>query len=74
MTEHRTFVCAVCGALCLTDTPEAEANRELLNSGIRVKDDSNLVSACDSCYQVVMNRARQLGLVDPETSREGGGS
>ncbi len=71
MSEPRTFVCAVCGALCLTNTTEAEANRELLASGIRT-DQANLVSACDTCYEIVMNKAREMGLVDPQDSRESG--
>ena len=71
MSERRTFVCAVCGALCLTDTPEADVNRELLTSGIRT-DQAELLSACDPCYEVVMSRARELGLLDPGASRESG--
>ena len=68
MSEPRTFVCAVCGVPFLTNTTEAEANRELLTSGIRT-DQAELLSACDPCYEVVMTRARELGLLD-----EGGDS
>lgn len=60
----REFVCAVCGQVRLTTTTEAEANRELLSSGISTDADSNLVSACDDCYQVVMAKAREQGLLE----------
>lgn len=45
----RTFTCAVCGLRFRTDTPEADINRELLNSGIT--SGAALLSACDTCYE-----------------------
>lgn len=45
----RTFVCAVCGLGYQTDTPEAEINREFLNSGLT--SGAALLSACDTCYE-----------------------
>lgn len=47
----RSFECAVCGLSYRTDTPEAEINREFLNSGL--VSGAALVSACDACYAVV---------------------
>ena len=44
----RTFDCAVCGMRFSTDTPEADINREFLNSGIT--SGAALLSACDACY------------------------
>ena len=57
-----TFVCAVCGKACITFTTEAEANRELLDSGIPTTGEE-LLSACDDCYEVVMRKAREAGVV-----------
>lgn len=62
MRELHDFVCALCGADCLTTTTEAEANREFLNSGI--KGSGGLCSVCDDCYTVAMSRARELGLLE----------
>ena len=47
----RTFDCAVCGMRFRTDTPEAEMNREFLNSGIT--SGASLLSACDTCHEQV---------------------
>jgi hypothetical protein len=44
----RSFICAVCGLSYRTDTPEADINREFLNSGIT--SGAALLSACDTCY------------------------
>lgn len=57
-----TFVCAVCGRQCVTATTEAEANRELLESGIPTTGEE-LLSACDDCYEVVMRKAREAGVI-----------
>lgn len=59
----RQFQCAVCGKLCRTLTTEAEANQELLASGIKTEG-SDLLSACDDCYDAVMKRASELGLLE----------
>lgn len=53
----RQFTCAVCGTECLTTTTEAEANREFLDSGMN-SGNTELLSACDECYRVVMTKAR----------------
>lgn len=69
MTVHmHEFTCDVCGRPCLTKTTEAEANREFLESGIKTDENSQLLSACDDCYAAVMTRAKQMGLVNPQTS------
>jgi hypothetical protein len=60
---RREFICAVCHRPYVTDTTEAEANRELLDSGIPTTD-CQLLSACDECYQIVMRRAREMGLLE----------
>lgn len=52
----RRFVCAVCGLGYHTDTPEADMNREFLNSGIT--SGATLLSACDECYALVMKASR----------------
>ena len=52
----RSFKCAVCGLGYNTDTPEADINREFLNSGIT--SGAVLVSACDDCYAIVMKTSR----------------
>ena len=52
----RHFRCDVCGLGFTTDTSEVDINRELLNSGII--SGSALVSACDTCYEVVMKASR----------------
>lgn len=52
----RSFVCAVCGLGYRTDTPEADINREFLNSGIT--SGAALLSACDECYTLVMRTSR----------------
>ena len=44
----RRFVCAICGLSYRTDTPEADMNREFLNSGLT--SGAVLLSACDTCY------------------------
>lgn len=46
----RSFVCAVCGLGYRTDTPEADMNREFLNSGLT--SGAVLLSACDTCYGI----------------------
>jgi hypothetical protein len=46
----RSFRCAVCGLTYRTDTPEADINREFLNSGIT--SGAVLLSACDTCYGI----------------------
>lgn len=58
----RTFVCAACGKPCLTETTEVEANRELLESG-QDTEGQGLHSVCDDCYELVMRRARQQGML-----------
>lgn len=60
---YRQFSCAVCGGTFLTDTTEAESNAELLASGVETEG-SELLSTCDDCYQVVMKKARDLGLIE----------
>lgn len=61
----RDFDCAVCGGHFTTRTTEAEANQELLTSGINTgSDDAQLLSACDDCYAAVMTRAQELGLLE----------
>ena len=62
MTIHE-FTCEICGLDCLTKTTEAEANRELLDSGIST-DGATLLSVCDDCYQAVMGMARKMGLLE----------
>lgn len=52
----RSFVCAVCGLGYRTDTPEADINREFLNSGIT--SGAALLSACDTCYAQAMKASR----------------
>lgn len=52
----RDFICAVCGLSYRTTTPEAEINREFLNSGIT--SGGALLSACDTCYEQVMKASR----------------
>ena len=59
---ERVFACAVCGDMFVTFTPEAEVNRELLDSGIDTAD-QGLHSVCDDCYEVVMAKAREQGIV-----------
>lgn len=59
----REFTCDVCGQPCVTITTEAEVNEELLHSGIQTED-AELLSACDTCYTVVMTRAREMGLLE----------
>lgn len=61
--SYRQFSCAVCGGTFLTDTTEAEANGELLESGIKTEG-TELLSTCDDCYQVVMAKAQELGLLE----------
>jgi uncharacterized cysteine cluster protein YcgN (CxxCxxCC family) len=63
MTIHE-FVCAVCGQPCLTHTTEAEANRELLESGMPMSENTTLHSVCDRCYTAVMTKAREQGLLE----------
>jgi hypothetical protein len=52
----RSFTCAVCGLGYHTDTPEADINREFLQSGIT--SGAALLSACDECYSLVMRTSR----------------
>lgn len=61
-TAERVFNCAVCGDLFVTFTSEAEMNRELLDSGMDTED-QGLHSVCDDCYEVVMAKAREQGIV-----------
>lgn len=56
-----SFTCARCGDDCLTTTTEAEANREFLESG--QTGASGISSVCDDCYQFLMTRAREEGLI-----------
>lgn len=65
----RQFDCAACGAHCLTTTPEADANKEFLESGLPVDDSAEIVSVCDDCYAAAMERARQLGIIPTEGDR-----
>jgi hypothetical protein len=59
--EYRGFTCARCGEDCMTATKEADANRELLDSG---QDTSTgITSVCDDCYEYVMAQARADGLL-----------
>lgn len=60
----REFDCAVCGGHFITTTLEVEANREFLNSGIEPSGDSELLSVCDVCYDAVMRRAREQGVIE----------
>jgi hypothetical protein len=63
--EYRAFQCASCGDQCLTSTPEAAANRELLDSG---QDTSTgIASVCDDCYEYIVSRAEADGLLDTPT-------
>lgn len=56
----RQFQCARCGDLCATSATEAEANREFLAAGM---SSDGISSVCDDCYEYVMKRAREDGLV-----------
>jgi len=60
----REFDCAVCGGHYLTATLESEVMREFLDSGIDTNGDSELLSVCDVCYDAVMRRAREQGVIE----------
>lgn len=62
---ERVFNCAICGDLFVTFTTEAEANRELLESGIGTEEE-DLHSVCDSCYEMAMKLARASGEIPPD--------
>lgn len=59
--EVRQFQCARCGDICTSTTTEAEANREFLTSGQGVG--TGISSVCDECYEYVMAKAREDGLL-----------
>lgn len=59
--EVRQFDCASCGATYMTTTPEAEVNREYLESGQTTS--GGISSVCDDCYKLIMARARECGLI-----------
>lgn len=58
---YRRFTCASCGTPCLTDTTDADANREYLASGW--SSSGGLAAVCDDCYENIMTRARKDGLI-----------
>ncbi|WP_156749642.1 hypothetical protein [Mycobacterium sp. E1747] len=59
---YRQFQCAYCGAQWTTTTTEAEANREYLASG-QPASTTGISSVCDDCYEYLMARAQQDGLL-----------
>lgn len=61
--QVRTFTCAMCGGVFVSTLTEAESNREFLTSGIP-NDGSGLASVCDTCYELAMTRAKELGLLN----------
>lgn len=60
----REFDCAVCGGHFITATLESEVMQEFLKSGIETDGDSELLSVCDVCYDAVMRRAREQGVLE----------
>lgn len=61
-----SFSCARCGQTFHTDTTEADMNRELLRTFPQrsmFSDDDQLVSVCDTCYELVLANARADGLI-----------
>lgn len=59
----RNFTCHVCGVRCKTHTTEEERDKEFKKIyGENVSDvEEELVSLCDSCFDSIKQRLRNLG-------------
>ena len=60
----RRFICPVCGGCFVSDPAMSDEEREaeeLVNLGAVNRDDRR--SVCDVCYPVILERARDAGLI-----------
>jgi hypothetical protein len=59
----RDVICEHCGQSYQTETSLEEMAQEMGKNFEREEADEGCVEVCDNCYQVLMARAREMGLM-----------